>query len=249
MSYNAFSSVYDSLMQGADYKARTEYLLNIFNKFGKMPTLLLDVACGTGSFSVELAKSGIQVIGADPSPEMLAVAKEKAENSGQDILFLCQAAQELDLYGTVNGAVCCMDSINHITNYKTLVKAFKKISLFLEPDCLFVFDVNTVYKHKTVLGNNTFVLEEDNVFCTWQNNTNNKTLTTEITLDFFTKNGKNYVRTTESFCERAYTKQQLNKALTAAGFKIEAIYGENTFNPPKPYEQRVVYVLRKVNNG
>jgi len=128
-SYSQFANVYDCLMSDVDYKKRTSYLLKLFKKHGKTPTLLLDLACGTGGFSNEMASRGIEVIGADMSEEMLSVAREKSAEQGLDVLYLCQKAEELDLYGTVDGAVCCMDSINHIVNLKNLEKAFCKVSL------------------------------------------------------------------------------------------------------------------------
>jgi len=128
--YGNFAQFYDSLMYDVDYKKRTAYLLKLFSKYGKKPTLLLDVACGTGGFSNCFAKQGVEVIGADMSEEMLSLAREKSAELGNDILYLCQKAQELDLYGTVDGAVCCLDSLNHITDYKELCKALVKISLF-----------------------------------------------------------------------------------------------------------------------
>ncbi len=246
MSYNDFAFVYDSLMADVDYSARTEYILKLFRKFGQTPTLLLDLACGTGGFSKEFAKRGIEVIGVDMSEDMLSVARETSMDENLDILYLCQKADELDLYGTVDGAICCMDSINHITDKKELVSAFKKVSLFLEPQKLFIFDVNTVFKHEKILGDNTFVLENDNVYCVWQNEYNKKLKETHISLDFFTKDGENYQRSGEEFCERAYTDTELQKMLKSAGFKIEAIFGDMTLKAPKEDSQRKFFVCRKI---
>jgi len=142
-SYCQFASVYDTLMRDVDYKARTEYLLKLFKKFDAVPTLLLDVACGTGKFSNFFAKKKIEVIGIDMSEEMLSVARQNSADMGTDVLFLCQKAEELDLYGTVDGVICCLDSLNHITDKRKLIAAVEKISLFLEKDRLFIFDVNT----------------------------------------------------------------------------------------------------------
>ena len=246
-SYKDFALFYDRFTTDVDYQARTDYLCKIFKKYDRMPTLLLDMACGTGNFSREFAKCGVSVIGVDVSADMLAVAKGKNTADNTDILYLCQSAEELELYGTVDGAVCCLDSINHITDYKKLQKAFKKISLFLEKDRLFIFDVNTLYKHKNVLGNNTFVLEDMDVFCVWQNEYDSRKNTTYINIDFFKKDANNkYDRYFESFAERAYTDEQLIKALTTAGLKVEAVLGENTFKAPNKTAERKIFVTRKV---
>ena len=177
---------------------------------------------------------------------MLSVAREKSAEKGNDILYLCQDASELDLYGTIDGAICCLDSLNHITDYDNFCKAISKVSLFLEKDRLFIFDLNTEYKHREVLGNNTFIIDTDDVYCVWQNDYDGEN-TVEINLDFFTSDGEAYYRTSESFCERAYSDKQIKDALQKAGLKIEAVYEELTKNTPSDTTQRVVYVTRKVN--
>ena len=244
--YDVFSKYYDSLMQDIDYCAKTEYALELFKKFGKVPTLLLDVGCGTGGFSFEFAKKGIDVIGADISEGMLTVAKQRAKEKETDILFLNQSAAELDLYGTVDGAVCFMDTINHIVSKSELQKSFNRISLFLEKDALFVFDVNTPYKHSEILGDNTFVFENDEVFCVWQNFHNKRNGVTDIFLDFFEKSDDNYIRNHDEFCERAYTFEELTVMREKTGFKTEKIYGEDSFVKPSKTSQRAVFVARKV---
>lgn len=247
MSYDNFSGFYDSLTLDVNYKKRTEYILSVFEKYDKKPTLLLDLACGTGSFSVEFAKNKISVIGVDKSVGMLNKAREKVQNSGLDVLLLNQSAEQLDLYGTVDGAVCCLDSINHITNYKKIEKAFKKVSLFLEKDRLFVFDVNTLFKHKKILSGKTYTLEEKNVFCVWQNSECSKNGVVDISLDFFSKqpNGT-YTRYSEAFSERAYSNEELTVALNKAGFEVLDILADMKFENSKKDEQRVFFVARKV---
>ena len=246
MSYTDFAYVYDALMGDVNYPRRSEYLLNLFKKFDKKPSLLLDVACGTGGFSIELAKKGIEVIGTDISEDMLSIAREKTAEEGLDILYLCQSAEELDLYGTVDGAICCMDSINHITDIGTLETALQKISLFLEPERLFIFDVNTTYKQEKILANNTFVLDEEDVYCVWQNEFDPKHRITNISLDFFTKEDDIYVRSGEEFSEKAYTNEELGVLLKKAGFKVEAVFGDMTQTPPSDTEERVFYICRKL---
>ncbi len=244
--YNDFAYSYDALMQDVDYEKRTEYLCSLFNAFDRMPTLMLDLACGTGEFSNRFAKTGVSIIGVDMSFDMLSIAREKSAEQGNDILYLCQDAAELDLYGTIDGAICCLDSLNHITDYKKFCKAIERVSLFLEKDRLFIFDLNTEYKHSEVLGNNTFVIDTDSVYCVWQNEYDGKN-TVEINLDFFTPDGDAYYRSGESFCERAYTNDEVKNALEKAGLKIEAVYEELTQNAPTDTTERVVYVTRKVN--
>ncbi len=244
--YSSFAAFYDILTENVEYKKRADYICRLFKRYGKMPTLLLDAACGTGSFSCEFAKRGISVIGADISSDMLSVAAEKKQQQNLDILLINSPLSELDLYGTVDGAVCLLDSLNHITDYNELCRSVKRISLFLEPDSLFIFDVNTEYKHEEILGNNNIVLDAEDVFCVWQNSYKKSNKTTEITLDFFEKNGEIYNRYTENFCERVYTDEQLTKALKKAGLELVAVLGENSFKAPEKDCQRKIFVTRKV---
>ncbi|MBO5211071.1 MAG: class I SAM-dependent methyltransferase [Clostridia bacterium] len=244
--YNVFADFYDELTYDVDYKKRTAYLMKLFKKYGKPPKLLLDVACGTGGFSNEFAKLGVEVIGTDISEEMLNIARENSMAHGLDVLYLCQSAEELDLYGTVDGAVCCLDSLNHITDYKKLCKALKKVSLFLEPECLFIFDVNTEYKHREILGDNVFVMDREQVYCVWANVYNEKKKTVDIMLDFFVKEGEVYSRFSEEFTERAYTADELAAALEAAGLESVEIFDDMTEKPLNDKSQRAIYVTKKV---
>ncbi len=245
-SYTDFAYIYDTLMADAQYGERTEYILSLFDKFGQKPTLLLDLACGTGEFSLRLAQKGIEVIGVDMSEDMLSIAREKAFDSEADILFLCQKAEELDLYGTVDGAVCCMDSINHIIDLKNLEEAIKKVALFLEKGCLFIFDVNTPYKHESVLGDNTFVFEEENIYCVWQNSYDSETAVTDISLDFFVEEDGLYERFCENFSERVYSIDTLTNLLEKSGFNVKAVLGDMSNNAPETLEERIFFVAEKI---
>lgn len=244
--YRDFAAVYDRLMSDIDYAARTEYLLSLFEKYDKTPRLLLDVACGTGGFSLEFAKRGTEVIGADPSEEMLSVAREKAQETGAEVLFLCQSAENLDLYGTVDGAVCCLDSLNHITEYGTFRQALARVTLFLETGRLFLFDLNTVYKHNEILSDHTFVLEEDGVFCVWQNETDPTDHLTAITLDFFEEENGVYLRGGEEFAEKAYREEEIYAAIQDAGLELVTEIDDETKAPPTEKTERIIYVTRKI---
>ncbi len=242
MSYNAFSEFYDELMADAEYEKRTEYVLRLFQQFDKCPSLLLDLACGSGEFTYEFSKRGIEVIGVDQSFDMLNIARGKLANT----LFLQQNAEELDLYGTVDGAVCLMDSLNHITDYDTLCRAISRVSLFLEPERLFIFDVNTEFKHREILANNAFLNESENVMCCWQNFTD-ENLKTDIYLDFFVKEDSGlYRRESDEFSEQAYSENKLRKALDMAGLEVLAIYDDLSENPQSDTSERVFYITRKV---
>lgn len=245
-SYYSFAEFYDCLTLDVDYPARAKYLLKLFERYDRKPSLLLDLACGTGGFSIEFAKLGVEVIGVDSSAAMLSKAYNKAQSLGLNILFLCQKAEDLDLYGTVDGAVCCLDSLNHIIDYDELCRSFSKVALFLEKDRLFIFDVNTQYKHKEILSNNTFVLENDNVFCVWQNQCDDG-IYVDMYLDFFKNIGQNrYERFSEHITERAYSHTELVNALKKSGFMLVGVLEDMSFSKPGIKSQRNIYIAKRV---
>jgi len=244
-SYGIFAQYYDSLTGNVAYDKRCDYLTEIIRQYRPDANLLLDLACGTGSLSFEFAQKGFDVIGVDASAEMLSVAMEKQAETGTNVLFLCQKMQDLDLFGTIDAAVCTLDSINHLLNASDVQQTFRKVSLFLEPGGVFVFDVNSEYKHAEVLGNETFVFDFDPVFCVWQNSYRAALRRTRIQLDFFERNGQLYRRSSESFEEQVYATEDLTKWLESAGMEVLGVYAEQTFEAPKSDTERLVFVTRK----
>ena len=243
--YDAFSKCYDRFTGDVDYTARANRLLQLFNRYDKKPSLLLDLACGTGNFSFLMAENGIDVIGVDCSEGMLAAAIAKLPEGATNPLFLNQYAEELELYGTVDGAISMLDSLNHITEYENLVKALQRVSLFLEKGRLFIFDLNTPYKHEAVLGNNTFVREDEKAFCVWQNEYVGEN-TVDIYLDFFIENPNgSFERLSETFSEVAYTAEQVQTALDDAGLELIDFFDDLTDQKPTKETERITYIVRK----
>lgn len=247
--YGDFAYYYDLLTENVDYESRCEYICNLLAENGVGKGILLDLACGTGTMSMLLSDKGYDVIGVDASEDMLSVAQEKKMESGKDIMFLCQRMEELDLFGTINAAVCTLDSINHITDEKTVQQVFSKVSLFMEDKGIFLFDVNTPYKHREVLGDNTFIYDMDDVYCVWQNSTDKKTLLTEVSLDIFEKDTEEeedvYYRYSEEFSEKGYELSQIEKWLTEYKFEVLGVYEELSKNKVGEKTQRAVFVARK----
>ena len=237
----ASQKVADACIREAKEKAAK--IVRDAESFGHDMGITLDLACGTGTLTRLLKKRGVDVFGIDYSMEMLSEAMQSASEEGLDILFLRQKMQSIDLYGTINTCVCTLDSINHLTKIEDVAKTFDRVGLFMDDDGLFIFDVNTVYKHKNVLADNTFVYENDSVFCVWQNTPEDDNKV-KIDLDFFEEENGVYYRSSESFSERAYTDDEIRKMLTDAGFEVEAVYGDLTLESPKADEQRVIYVAR-----
>lgn len=247
MSYGVFSEFYDALTANVSYDTVSQVLSSLLTRYGKSRGLLLDLACGTGSVSVRLAEKGYEVIGVDLSPEMLSEAQNKAYSAGQNILFLCQDMTALDLYGTVDAAVCTLDGLCHLLDEKSVQAALRKVSLFMNPGGVFLFDVNSVYKHRAVLGNNTFVYDTDDVYCVWQNTLLSDGVTVQMDLDFFepVSDEGDYVRQSERFTERAYPRETLEAMLKKAGFTVLDVFDGYSGKPAHDTSERLLFAVRK----
>jgi ubiquinone/menaquinone biosynthesis C-methylase UbiE len=245
--YELFARYYDGLLCDIDYEKRAEYFSQLFMRHGVRPQIVLDLACGTGSLSIALANAGYDVIGIDRSPEMLSAAVQKAGSTNKNILLLCQDMCELDLYGTVDAAICHLDGINHLTSPQAVCKTFEKVSLFLNDGGLFVFDLNSPYKIAYELGNHTFVYDYDDIYCVWQNSYSPSSHLCSFDLTFFERSGEAYRRYDEHFAERAYTTRQIKSWLAKAGLTLCAEYDDFSFDAPYAESKRIIYVAAKGN--
>ena len=245
MSYDSFSRFYDLLTDNVEYEKRADYFCRLLSLCGINGGILLDLACGTGSISVEMAKKGFDVIGVDSSIGMLNAARQKTYESGEQILLLNQSMDDIDLFGTVDCAVCVLDSINHLDGAQQVKRTFEKVSLFMNPGGAFAFDVNTLYKHKNVLADNTFVYDLDELYCVWQNSFNEADGSVDISLDFFEEDDGAYYRSYESFTERAYDLADIAKWLEDAGFEVIGIFDDMTTEKAHPETERAVFLAKK----
>lgn len=244
-NYHSFAVYYDILTQNVPYGKRGEYFNALIKAHNPNGNILVDLGCGTGTLCEIMAGYGYDVIGIDNSCEMLNVAMDKRYDSGSDILYLCQEMDNMDLYGTMDICICALDSINHITDKQQLARVFEKVSLFLHPQGVFIFDANTIHKHTNILANNTYVYDYDNVYCVWQNTLQQDNIV-EICLDLFCKNDddNSYSRQCECFLERAYSHDEIVQALANTNLSIVNVYAEDSLDPPTDDSQRTIYVLK-----
>ncbi len=243
-----FARFYDALTKNIDYRARAGYFAELLGDFGglRAGALVLDFACGTGSLSFELERLGFDVIGADASADMLTCATEKKSAGDSKVLFLCQLMEELDLFGTVDAAVCALDSINHCGGEGRWLEVFRRVHLFLNPGGIFAFDANTPHKHRDILGGNAFIYDTPEVFCCWRNSYVESGCRVDVELDFFTPemDGR-YSRASERFSEWALPEDAVRELLFRAGFEFLAAFDDDSREPPDVLSERIVYVARK----
>lgn len=247
MSYGIFSSVYDILTENVEYERIAHKICSLLHENGVDGGLLLDLGCGTGTMSFLLEKNGYDIIGVDASEDMLMVANEKKYDENSSAMFLCQKGEELDLYGTIDCAVSSLDTINHIESLEKIEKTISLVSLFMNMGGIFIFDMNTPYKHKKILGNNTFVYDMDEVYCVWQNSFNEEENTTDIDLDFFIKNEDDdgYERYSEGFCEYSYPVEKIIKIIEKTGFTLLGMYDDYGDKSPGDKTERITFVCKK----
>lgn len=243
--YRALGAFYDRLMPQTDIEARADYLLALFARYGEPPRSLLDLACGTGEMTAALAKRGFDMTGVDGSEEMLAEAAGKVFGFTPEVLLLKQDMRALDLRDTVDGAICLQDSLNHLLKTADLQAVFDRLRLFVAPGGLVLFDLNTPFKHREILGNRDFVLETDGIVCNWQNLYSEKTGVVDMRLDFFEEQADGrYERLTDRVRERAYSQRTVKQLLEKAQFELCAVLADGTFDPPTDDCERWMLVAK-----
>ena len=247
MSYEYLADCYDRFTMDVDYPHWADYLEKHFAK-SKLPIrTVLDLACGTGSLTCLLAERGYDMSGVDLSPEMLAVAMEKGRELAVEApLFLCQSMDKLDLYGTIDACVCCLDSVNYVTSPKKLQKAFERVHLFLMPGGLFLFDINTPEKLLGLDGQ-VFLDETEDTYCVWRAEYSKRRRVCSYFMDLFRLDEETglWERGEELHEEYAYTPEELVQYLTEAGFRDIRQYGNLKMRAPKQGEDRIFFVARK----
>lgn len=214
--YAALARWYDGLTADVPYGEIADLYEAEFSADGGEFRLLLDLCCGTGAMTWELAGRGYEMIAADQSAEMLARAQAKARPSVTPPLFLCQRAQELDLYGTVDAAVCCLDAVNYIPPGE-LTEVFRRLRLFIRPGGLLLFDLRTPAFLRSLDGQ-IFVDENEELLCLWRADFDEALGALVYGMDLFSRRGALWERSGEEHIEYAHSPELLARLLTEAGF-------------------------------
>lgn len=243
-AYTKFAEVYDDLMEDVPYEQIADLIESKLKKYDIKNNIVFDLACGTGTLTKKLSEKGYEMIGADMSAEMLQKAQEK--NPG--VLFLNQPMDEFELYGTVGAIVCSLDSINYLTDTESLYEALRLCNNYLEPDGLLIFDINTEYKFKNILADNVFTFDNDEIFYTWENVYSEEERLCDFYLTFFIKEGELYSRFDEAHTERAYSDDEITKALENNGFSVIERLDNFTDNPAKENSERIMYVCKNTDS-
>ena len=246
--YSAIAGVYDKLNRDIDYSAWADFIEKCFERYSdKRPEIILDLACGTGRMTSELSRRGYDMIGVDGSVEMLSEAYSKQEES---ILYLCQDMRELELYGTVGATVCCLDSLNYLTENGDIERVVSLVHNYSDPDALFIFDINSEYKFENIYADNSYILEDEGtdgkaIFCGWQNFYDRESKICSFYLSVF-EEGENgeYLRSDEEQQERCYSISEIRNALEKSGFELLDVFSDIDFSEVSEKSERLYFVAR-----
>ena len=244
MAYEALAASYDRLTNDVPYGEIFAFYRQLWAEYGAQPATAVDLACGTGSMTVLLAEAGLSVIGVDQSEEMLTMAYGKAMEMENPPYFVRQRIQQLRLPRPVDLAVCCLDGLNYITDPVQLRAALTRIIKTLNPGGLLIFDINSEAKLSAQDGQ-TFVDEDENVFCLWRAEYDPRTRLIRYGMDVFRKQGRLWSRGREEHLEYAYREAELAEWLREAGFIDVRAFADRRLEAPAPDEQRIFFAARR----
>lgn len=258
-AYTSFAAVYDQFMDNVPYAEWAAYLRELLTGYGIWDGLVLELGCGTGTMTELLAGYGYDMIGVDCSEEMLDAAMEKREASGHDILYLLQDMREFELYGTVRAVVSVCDSVNYILDGQELLQVFVLVNNYLDPGGIFLFDFNTDYKYREVLGNRTIAEDREDCAFIWDNYYDEEEGINEYDLTLFIPMGSGgtpgweetrpeggvFRRFRETHFQRGYTLEEIRSALGHAGMEFLAACDADTKGEPGETSERICVAARE----
>lgn len=240
--YEEFAYIYDRLMQqDIDYDKWCDYLENLFSLHSVSPDTLCELACGTGNITSRMAMRGYKITASDISEDMLSVASEKVD----DVELICRDMTRLSLGKKFDAFICMIDGLNYVITPKGVINTFKNVFKQLNDDGIFIFDISSLYKIRNILGNETYIHSEYDIFYSWQNCFKERYNISDMLLNFFVRRGNMYERFEERHIQRGWSEEQMRCMLKKAGFSNITVYDELTFNKPSHNSERLVFVCKK----
>lgn len=242
-AYTSFAQVYDMFMDNVPYEEWGAYLAALLKEYGIEDGLLLDLGCGTGKLTRIMEEYGYDMIGVDSSFEMLDLAREQSDSS---ILYLLQDMREFELYGTVRAIYSACDCINYITEEEDLREVFSLANNYLDPGGIFVFDINSPYKYKELLADNTFAENREEGSFIWENYYDEEDGINEYDLTLYIKEDKErFLRFEEVHYQKCYELSTIKRLLEEAGMKFVAAYDAYTKEPVSETSEKVLIIAKE----
>lgn len=245
-AYSSFAQVYDLFMDNVPYEEWCTYIVGLLKEYGIQDGVVLDLGCGTGKLTRLLKTSGYDMIGVDYSEEMLEIAREAEMEQEEPIFYLHQDMRELELFGSVGAVVSICDSMNYILQEEELLQVFRRVNEYLESGGIFLFDLNTLYKYRELLGENTISEVREESSFIWDNYFEEETGINEYDLTLFIREQDDlYRRYEETHYQRAYEVETVVKLVKDAGMELLACYDAFTREPVKEDSERIYIVARR----
>lgn len=249
-AYTSFASVYDTFMDNVPYGEWGEYIHCMLCRYDVNDGIVLDLGCGTGTMTELFSGYGYDMIGIDNSADMLEIAADKKNRSGHDILYLMQDMRAFELYGTVRAVISVCDSVNYVTEPEELVQVFRLVNNYLDPGGIFLFDFNTEYKYKHVMGDCTIAEDRGDCSFIWDNFYYEAEHINEYDLTLFIKEQEYgghelYRKFRETHYQRGYTLEEMKSFLGRAGLIFEAAFDMDTRDKPSEFSERICVIARE----
>ena len=244
--YGSFASVYDPFMEDVDYSGWKNFIVTKLEENGIRDGLVCELGCGTGTMTELLASAGYDMIGIDSSVDMLEAAQEKKIASGHDILYLEQDMRDFELYGTVRAIVSVCDCMNYLLEGEDLLQTFRWVNNYLDPEGIFLFDMNTVHKYRDLLGDTTIAENRDEGSFIWDNSYDEEEGLNYYELAvFLPREDGLYEKSEEVHCQKAYPQEEIETLIKEAGMELLAVYDAYTLNPATEDSERLFFVVRE----
>ena len=246
MSFDSLYALHYDRFSGADYASYAAFFTEAARRFADVALReALDLGCGAGGLSAVLAGAGLDMVGLDVSPEMLSVARAKPEN--RDVLLLCQDMRELELYGTVQGAVSAYDCLNYLGSLSELSDVLALLHNYIEPGGVFVFDVNTPARYERVYADNCFCFEDDGALLVWRNEYAPKSRRNRMELTLFARRADGgYDRFDDVAVQRCFSLPRIERAAVRAGFAVCGVFGGTDLSALTAESEKAFFVLKRI---
>jgi SAM-dependent methyltransferase len=270
-AYSDFASVYDTFMDETPYDVWGDFIEGLINKYGlskpypdgkpkatdeedseaalnEEKNLIVELGCGTGSFTMVMAKKGYDIMGIDYSEDMLGIARNKAAKEGLELMYLEQDMRELDLYCTAGTILSVCDSVNYVLEDDEIIETFRLVNNFLYPKGVFIFDFNTLHKYRDVIGDTTIAENREDCSFIWENYFHEDEHVNEYDLTIFVKTSEKeeiFKRFNETHYQRGYTLEEMRGFIEAAGLEFITAIDADTHEEPTDDSERIYIVARE----
>ncbi len=245
-AYTVFAGVYDGFMRDIPYGRWAEGAARLLGERGVSGGSLLELGCGTGSFTALMAQKGYKMTGIDLSPYMLREAQRKLGRGGAGIRLIRQDMRALEPDSVYGGVISVCDSMNYLRDVFDLESVFDGAAKALEPGGIFIFDLKTESFYRS-LGNSVFTDETDQGCYIWENDYDGVSRDNNYYITFFLRGmfGR-YRKYTEEHIQHAFTDAEVKECASKKGFRVAGARGADMEGPADRNGERVYYIMERI---